>query len=61
MSEIKRLSTLGVYSQITNISQPNMRFDILNAAEENGELASPVSSNVECEKEALIQAFKRHQ
>ena len=54
MSEIKRLSTLGIYTQVTNISQPNMRFDLFTAAEENGELASPVSSNVECEKEALI-------
>ena len=54
MSEIKRLSTLGVYTQVTNISQLNMRFDLFTTAEENGELASPVSSNVECEKEALI-------
>ena len=61
MSEIKRLSTLGVYTEALNFCQPDMRFDLFNSAEENGELASPVSSNVEYEKEALIQAFKRHQ
>ena len=61
MSEIQHLSSAGVYNAPIDDKGPDLGFSLLNVIQEGGELASPVSSKVEYEQDAAIQAFKKFQ